>query len=312
MSQKQDSPCPVKMGTPGVGTRPTKGTLGTLHAQRSVGGVPFTGVSAPGETPARRLRRLHRVWPDRDGYISYLLTICVDGRDRMLDNEDTFQRLTAFLLDSPQRYGWFGRRFVVMPDHIHLIAHQGHNALRLGHWVKALKAVVSGLKRRDARPVRAPGLQDVALSSDVGRVPSHGVPGALPNAASGDATHIAGSGDPACIAEQRGNAGPMPPPGSHEFTRIKRSWRWQDGFHDHKFRTRESESRKWEYVCLNPVRCRLFPRPEDWSLGGEIFYEDAGGPFLERGTPPLLESGILIEDDGSLHRTLGKGAGPTT
>ena len=56
----------------------------------------------------------------------------------------------------------------------------------------------------------------------------------------------------------------------HEFTRIKRSWRWQDGFHDHKFRTPESESRKWEYVCLNPVRYGLVKRPEEWPFGGEI------------------------------------------
>ena len=86
----------------------------------------------------------------------------------------------------------------------------------------------------------------------------------------------------------------------HEFTRIKRSWRWQDGFHDHKFRTPESEARKWEYVCLNPVRYHLVQRPEEWPYGGEIFYDDAGGPRLVRGTPPLLETGILIEEDGTL------------
>lgn len=127
-----------------------------------------------------------------------------------------------------------------MPDHLHLIAHQGPEAVRLGQWMKALKAVVGGLERRDEgadrrvgepglhgvaertigtseRPVGAPGLQDDV----VGRVPSPGVP-------SGDAT-------------------------PHEFTRIKRSWRWQEGFHDHKLRTPESEQRKWDYVCLNPV-----------------------------------------------------------
>jgi len=96
----------------------------------------------------------------------------------------------------------------------------------------------------------------------------------------------------------------VPPPGaptsSHPFTRIKRSWHWQAGFHDHKFRTRESEARKWEYVCLNPVRYHLVQRPEEWPYGGEIFYEDAGGPRLVRGTPPLLETGILIEEDGTL------------
>src|SRR6266487_6382913 len=58
-----------------------------------VGPVPSPGVQSPDEPPPRRLRRLHRVWPDRDGNISYLLTICADGRARVLDNEETFQRL---------------------------------------------------------------------------------------------------------------------------------------------------------------------------------------------------------------------------
>jgi hypothetical protein len=82
-------------------------------------------------------------------------------------------------VDSPMRYHWFPRRFVVMPDHLHLIAHQGHEAVRLGQWIKALKAVVGGLERRGsrpakspehpaevpARPVRAPGLQGKAESA---------------------------------------------------------------------------------------------------------------------------------------------------
>ncbi len=252
-----------------------------------VGRVPSHGV--PEEPPPRRLRRLHRVWPDRDGNISYLLTPCVDGRAHVLDNEITFERLVAFLLDSPTRYHWFGRRFVVMPDHIHLIAHMGHDPVRLGQWIKALKAVVGGLERRDeigdgARPVRAPGLQHDAPPAVVGPVPSHGVV-----------------------------VGPVPPPGvskpAHEFTRIKRAWRWQDGFHDHKFRTPESETRKWEYVCLNPVRAGLVKRPEEWPFGGEIFYDEAGGPRLVRGTPPLLETGMLIEENGKTPRG---GTRPTT
>jgi REP element-mobilizing transposase RayT len=187
---------------------------------------------------------LARVWPDREGNISYLLTACVDGRAAVLDNEVVFERLVAFLLDSPHRYGWSARRFVIMPDHIHLIAHMGHGAIRLGQWIKALKAVVGGLKPKepDARDAPAEGTT------------------------------------------------------SHKFTRIKRAWRWQDGFHDHKFPNRESETRKWEYVCLNPVRAGLAKRPEEWRFGGEIFYDEAGGPRLVRGTPPLLETGVLIED----------------
>lgn len=235
-----------------------------------VGRVPSRGV--PEELPPRRLRRLHRVWPDRDGNISYLLTMCVDGRARILDNESTLDRLVAFLLDSPTRYHWFGRRFVIMPDHIHLIAHMGHDAVRLGQWMKALKAVVGGLERREERPVGTPGLQD-----------------ATPDAASGDAAYN---------ATRPADVGRVPSHGvtQHEFTRIKRAWRWQDGYHDHKFRTPESESRKWEYVCLNPVRAGLVKRPEEWRFGGEIFYDDAGGARSVRGTPPLLETGMMIEE----------------
>jgi len=186
----------------------------------------------------------------------------VEGRARVLDNDDTFQRLTAFLLDSPARYRWFGRRFVVMPDHIHLIAHMGQDAIRLGQWIKALKAVVGGLERCASH-----------AAASVGRVPPRGVP-----------------------VPSRGVPAVSPGASSHEFSRIKRSWRWQDGFHDHKFRTPESESRKWEYVCLNPVRYGLVNRPEQWPYGGEVFYDDAVRPRLLPGTPSLLETGLLIEE----------------
>lgn len=262
--------------------------------RNAVGRVPSRGASpsqpnaasrdaAYNEPPPRRLRRLHRVWPDRDDNISYLLTICVDGRARVLDNEATFERFVAFLLDSPTRYHWFGRRFVIMPDHIHLIAHMGHDAIRLGQWMKALKAVVGGLKPREERPVGTPGLQTVA-----------------PDAASGDAAYNKPSADVGRLPSAGADVGRVPPHGgvAHEFTRIKRAWRWQEGFHDHKFRTPESETRKWEYVCLNPVRAGLVKRPEEWPFGGEIFYDEAGGPRLVRGTPPLLETGMLIKEDG--------------
>lgn len=246
-----------------VGRVPSHGDSSPPH------GIP---IPAPTEPLPRRLRRLHRVWPDRDGNISYLLTLCVADRTPVLNNELTFERLVAFLLNSPTRYNWFGRRFVVMPDHVHLIARMGQNAVRLGQWIKALKAVVGGLERREERPVRAPDLPAVASSADVGRVPSHGVP----------------------VPSQ--DVGRVPPRGDHEFTRIQRPWRWQASYHDHKFRTPESESRKWEYVCLNPVRYGLVKRPEEWPYGGEIFYDAADGPRLVRGTPPLLETGMLIEE----------------
>ena len=251
------------------------------------------------EASPHRLRRLHRVWPDREGNIAYLLTLCVQGRDRVLATEVIFNRLTAFLLDSPARYQWFPRRFVVMPDHLHLIARQGHDAVRLGQWVKALKAVVGGLERRvvgrlppaGAAVMNQPpagsghaGSGDPAYRGGavVGRLPPAGSV-SIPHAGSGNAAgpgDVAGSGDPA-------------------YRRVERSWRWQEGFHDHKFRTPESEQRKWEYICLNPVRAGLVARPEAWPFGGEIFHEEAGGPRLVAGTPPLLEVGFLVAGDGA-------------
>ncbi|MHB8520312.1 MAG: transposase [Limisphaerales bacterium] len=226
--------------------------------------VPSGGVSQP----PRRLRRLTGIWRDREGNLSYLLTFCVEGRLRVLDNEDVFQRFAAFLLDSPQRYHWFPRRFVVMPDHVHLIAHQGHDAEGLGQWIKALKAVVGGLQRRPERP------------------------GEAPDAASGDAT---------------GKATHPVDVGLRELTRHPRAWRWQSGFHDHKFRTPESETRKWAYICMNPVRYGLVKCPEQWPYGGELVYGESGDPRLIRSTPPLLDKAILIEDE----ETPGEGTRPT-
>lgn len=213
-----------------------------------------TANPSPAEQPPRRLRRLHRIWPDRDGNISSLLTLCVNGRERVLDNDPVFDRFVAFLFDSPARYGWFGRRFVIMPDHVHLIARMGREAISLGQWIKALKAVVGGLEHRAGAPSEKPDSGDRQI---VGRVPSHGV---------------------------------------RTFTRMYRTWRWQKGFHDHKFRTPESEQAKWHYVCLNPVRAGLVKRPEEWPYGGEIFYDEADEPRLVRGTPPLLETRLLMEE----------------
>jgi putative transposase len=215
---------------------------------KTVGPVPSPAPSDASRRP-QRLRRLHHLWPDRNGNISYLLTLCIQDRAPVLATDETLDRLVAFLLDSPTRYNWFGRRFVLMPDHLHLITHQGANAITLGQWIKALKAVVGG----------------------VGPVPSRG----------------------------QSQMAPSPAP-SHPFTRTPRTWRWQTGFHDHKFRAPESESRKWEYICLNPVRAKLVQRPEDWPYAGEIFFERDGPKFI-KGIPPLLDTRLLIEEPAVGH-----------
>lgn len=165
-----------------------------------------------------------------------------------------------------------------MPDHLHLIAHQGHDAIRLGQWIKAVKAVVGGLMPKQERPVGAPALQGNGSIEDA--------------AAAGRIAPPDSAGQPS-LSRVGPRSGSSPP---HELARIPHDWRWQEGYHDHKFRTPESEARKWEYVCLNPVRYGLAQHPEDWPFGGEIFYDEGGVAHLVRGTPPLLETGLLIQE----------------
>ena len=39
---------------------------------------------------------------------------------------------------------------------------------------------------------------------------------------------------------------------------------WQDGFFDHRLRSRQSTEEKWRYIRLNPVRRGLALTPDDW------------------------------------------------
>ena len=143
------------------------------------------------------------------------------------------------------------------------------------------------------RPVRAPGLQGYAPAV-VGRVPSRGVPSVGRVPLPGDPSIVGPIPSPIVPSSRPGV--PVPTQREHEFKRIPRTWRWQDGFHDHKFRTPESETRKWEYVCLNPVRAGLVKRPEEWPFGGEINYHESATPTFVPGTPPLLDKGVLIPE----------------
>ena len=45
---------------------------------------------------------------------------------------------------------------------------------------------------------------------------------------------------------------------------------WHKEFFDHILRNRESYSKKWEYVQMNPVRAGLCRKPEEWKYQGEI------------------------------------------
>ncbi|HUK83121.1 MAG TPA: NTP transferase domain-containing protein [Verrucomicrobiae bacterium] len=112
-----------------------------------VGRVPPRGDWARLKPP-RRLRRLDSIWAG-DGSPCFFLTICVQGRAQVLANEKVHVRLREFLQTSPSRYGWWPGRYVMMPDHVHLLVTQGEaprggtRPTTLGDWVKALKVVVS-------------------------------------------------------------------------------------------------------------------------------------------------------------------------
>jgi putative transposase len=65
----------------------------------------------------------------------------------VLANEHYHARLCAFLRESPGRYGWHPLRYVVMPDHFHLLAVTAER-VTLGAWIKALKAVTANREFR--------------------------------------------------------------------------------------------------------------------------------------------------------------------
>jgi molybdenum cofactor cytidylyltransferase len=113
-----------------------------------VGRVPPRGAGTRPKLP-KRLRRLDMVWIG-EGFPCFFLTICVQGRAKLLAKEEVHTRLREFLQASPKDYGWWPSRYVIMPDHIHLLVRQGESPrggarpTTLGEWGKALKAVVGG------------------------------------------------------------------------------------------------------------------------------------------------------------------------
>ena len=105
-------------------------------------GVGRVTSRGEGERRPHRLRRLKEVWVDH-GYPRFFLTICVHDRQRVLANETIHERLVTFLRGSPQRYGWYPTRYVMMQDHLHLLASTHPDGVTLGEWIKALKAFVA-------------------------------------------------------------------------------------------------------------------------------------------------------------------------
>jgi REP element-mobilizing transposase RayT len=57
---------------------------------------------------------------------------------------------------------------------------------------------------------------------------------------------------------------------SREWPRPEEHPVWQQNGWDTQLRKGDTYSNKWEYVCNNPVRCKLVARAEDWPFQGEM------------------------------------------
>jgi len=90
----------------------------------------------------KRLRRLDRVWINH-GQPTYFITICTDRRKKVLVNDAVHVRLQEFLRNTASHHDWWVSRYVLMPNHLHMLAARGLSAITLGKWIKALKACVS-------------------------------------------------------------------------------------------------------------------------------------------------------------------------
>ncbi len=108
----------------------------------------------------KRLRRLDQVWFNH-GQPTYFITICTANRRKILANPAVHARLRQFLVNTASHHDWWAGRYVLMPDHLHLLATPGLAAVTLGAWIKSLKACVA-----DREFKWQTGFFDHALRSD--------------------------------------------------------------------------------------------------------------------------------------------------
>lgn len=84
------------------------------------------------------MRRVVDLEPD------YFLTLCTANRTRVLAEQSVDRRVREFAQGSMARYGIWVDCYMIMPDHVHLIARSSRNAkVAIGEWVKGFKAYVA-------------------------------------------------------------------------------------------------------------------------------------------------------------------------
>ncbi|HEY8993990.1 MAG TPA: transposase [Lacunisphaera sp.] len=71
------------------------------------------------------------------------LTTCTQGRRTLLACPEVHEVLRNIWQQSADRNGWFVEHYVLMPDHAHLFACPGHDALPLADWMQLWKAIAA-------------------------------------------------------------------------------------------------------------------------------------------------------------------------
>ena len=84
------------------------------------------------------------------------LTVVTHRRRRCLACQSAFERLATIWQQSPRCDGWFVGDYLLLPDHIHLMARAAVDAKPLAQWVETWKSLSS--RRLKARTGLAPPL----------------------------------------------------------------------------------------------------------------------------------------------------------
>jgi REP element-mobilizing transposase RayT len=95
-----------------------------------------------------RLQRLERVFPF---YPVYFVTLCTERRKRILANDEVHEAFLEFARRSIE-YGVSPGRYVLMPDHIHVLVGFSLGSISLSLWVKSLRNRLSSILRRSGHP----------------------------------------------------------------------------------------------------------------------------------------------------------------
>lgn len=75
-------------------------------------------------------------------YPIYYITACSYHRRRILDRPDVHNSFVHFA-SSATKYGVHVGRYVIMPDHIHLLARFGPESISVSMWMKSVKNAIS-------------------------------------------------------------------------------------------------------------------------------------------------------------------------